>query len=94
MATVQLRVDPKTKRAVTHIFQELGLDLSTGVKIYFRQVLREKGIPFLLITENGFTPEQEKKILTESRRTKELYRRGVRRGHTSIKTMVKEIMGV
>lgn len=51
--TVQLRIDSKTKRAVSNIFHSLGLDLSTGVKMYFQQVLKYKGIPFLLLTKNS-----------------------------------------
>lgn len=74
--TVQLRVDKKTKQAVAGIFQSLGLDLSTGVKIYFQQVLRHKGIPFPLVTENGFTEEEEAKIIAESKRTMSAYRSG------------------
>jgi addiction module RelB/DinJ family antitoxin len=74
--TIQVRVDQKTKRSVTKIFAALGLDLSTGIKIYFQQVLREKGIPFPLVTENGFTPEQEKKLLAEVKKTRQLYAQG------------------
>ncbi len=51
--TVQLRIDSKTKRAVSNIFHSLGLDLSSGVKMYFQQVLKYKGIPFLLLTKNS-----------------------------------------
>ncbi|MBI4993324.1 MAG: type II toxin-antitoxin system RelB/DinJ family antitoxin [Candidatus Magasanikbacteria bacterium] len=75
-STVQLRVDKKTKQAVAGIFQSLGLDLSTGVKIFFQQVLRYKGIPFPLVTENGFTEEEEAEIIAESKRTMSAYRSG------------------
>ncbi|MBI2444570.1 MAG: type II toxin-antitoxin system RelB/DinJ family antitoxin [Candidatus Magasanikbacteria bacterium] len=91
-STVQLRVDAKTKRAVSTVFRNLGLDLSTGVKMYFQQVIRERGIPFPLITENGYTAEQEKKLLAIAKQTESDYRRGRRRTQTSVKAMVKEIM--
>lgn len=89
---VQLRVDAKTKKQVASIFANLGLDLSTGVKIYFQQVLKYKGIPFPLLTANGFTPAQERKILRESAQTRKLYESGKRREHTSVGSMLKEIM--
>lgn len=89
---VQLRVDAKTKKKVASIFADLGLDLSTGVKIYFQQVMRHKGIPFPLVTANGFTPAEEKKILRESEETMALYKSGKRRGHKSVESMIKEIM--
>lgn len=89
---VQLRVDARTKKKVANIFSNLGLDLSTGVKIYFQQVMRFKGIPFPLLTENGFSLEQERKILRESEQTKKIYESGKRREHTSVGSMLKEIM--
>lgn len=46
--TVQLRVDGKTKHAVTAIFASLGMDVSTGIKIYLERVIKEDGIPFAL----------------------------------------------
>lgn len=91
-STVQLRVDKKTKQAVADIFQSLGLDLSTGVKIYFQQVLNCKGIPFPLLTVNGLTVEEERRILEESAETMALYNSGRRRGHKSAKKMFAEIM--
>jgi addiction module RelB/DinJ family antitoxin len=90
-STVQLRIDDKTKRAVANVFHSLGLDLSTGVKIYFQQVLNHKGIPFPLITENGCTVKEEKRLLRESLNTQKLYETGKRRGHRSVKKMFAEI---
>ena len=89
---VQLRVDAKTKKKVASIFADLGLDLSTGVKIYFQQVLRQKGIPFPLVTANGFTPEEEKKILQESKETMALYKPGKRRPAKNWQEAKKEIL--
>lgn len=89
---VQLRVDAKTKKKVASIFADLGLDLSTGVKIYFQQVLRQKGIPFPLVTANGFTPEEGKKILRESEETMALYKSGKRRPAKNWEEAKKEIL--
>lgn len=63
-ATIQIRIDPKTKHDAGKVFTELGLDFSSAVKIYLRQVAREKSIPFRPgRTVNGFTPEYEQKLL-------------------------------
>jgi addiction module RelB/DinJ family antitoxin len=90
-STIQVRVDSKTKQSVTKIFAKLGLDVSAGVKIYFQQVLREKGIPFPLLTENGFTPEQEKKLLAEVKKTRRLYAQGKLKTYASAKELFKEL---
>lgn len=73
---VQLRVNAQTKKAVARVFKDLGLDLSTGIKIYFQQVLNQKGIPFPLLTKNGFAVSEEEKILSEHRQTMAAYRSG------------------
>ena len=45
-ATIQVRIDPKTKREASKIFAELGMDISTGMKVYLNKVIEEAGIPF------------------------------------------------
>jgi len=90
--TVQLRIDSQTKKKVAKIFQSLGMDMSTGIKIYFQQVLNSQGIPFPILTANGFTLQEERMILAESAKTQKLYKDGKRRAHSSVKKMFAEIM--
>lgn len=70
MATLQLRIDEKEKNEAKKVFERLGLDMSSAVKIYFRQVVITQGIPFPLLTENGLTSKQEKAILKASAEAK------------------------
>lgn len=65
-ATIQVRIDAKTKRAAGKIFADLGMDLSTGMKVYLNKVVETEGIPF---------PVQKKKFLNYS--SKEEYQRQV-----------------
>jgi addiction module RelB/DinJ family antitoxin len=46
MTTLNVRIDPKTKAAASKALADLGMDLSTGVKIFLTQVATEKGLPF------------------------------------------------
>jgi len=46
MSTVNVRIEEKTKRAASKALADVGLDLSTGVKIFLHQVITEKGLPF------------------------------------------------
>ncbi|HBW73705.1 MAG TPA: hypothetical protein DEF59_00350 [Candidatus Magasanikbacteria bacterium] len=91
--TLQIRIDNKTKKSAAKILESLGLDLSSGIKIFLNQVLQHKGIPFLVLTENGFTQEQEKKILAESKKTMALYRAGKIKAYDSVEEMEKAILG-
>ena len=45
---VQIRVDDKLKDEVTAIYDQLGLDLSTAVRIFFKRSVAEQGIPFAM----------------------------------------------
>jgi DNA-damage-inducible protein J len=75
-STLQLRIDTKTKKSAAKIFESLGLDLSSGIKIYLSQVMRHKGIPFNILTENGFTDEQEKRLHDEIKHTDKMIKSG------------------
>lgn len=65
MTTVQARIDAKVKKDTKRILDKLGLDFSSAINLYFRQITQKKGIPFRILTENGFTEEQEMEMLRE-----------------------------
>ena len=44
--TLQIRIDQKTKDAAQKTFRSMGLDMSSGVKLYLTQVMHTKTIPF------------------------------------------------
>ena len=43
---VQVRVDEQLKEDVTNIYEDLGMDLSTAIRIFLKRSVQEKGIPF------------------------------------------------
>ena len=46
MATIQIRVDDRTKTAVDSLFSSLGLDTSTAVRMFLAASLENDGLPF------------------------------------------------
>lgn len=66
-ATIQIRIDSKTKRNAQKTFSKLGLDMSSGIKMYLNQVSIKQAIPFEIRTENGFTQSQEREMIREAR---------------------------
>lgn len=64
--TIQLRIDKKTKEKAQDIFEKLGMDMTSGMKLFLSQVIRTKAIPFIARTENGYTPEYEQYILDQT----------------------------
>lgn len=70
MTTIQVRVDERTKRTSAKILNDLGLDMSGAIKVYLKQIIASKGIPFPLLTRNGLTSKEERDILDASREAK------------------------
>ena len=46
MTTINVRIESKTKIAASKALARMGLDLSTGVKLFLHQVVTEQGLPF------------------------------------------------
>lgn len=67
-STVQIRIDKKIKDRAGKVFKDLGMDMSSGVKIFLQQVVNTESIPFTILTANGFTREKEKQIVAETQR--------------------------
>lgn len=46
--TYSIRLDEETRDDAKKVFDDLGMDFSTGIKIYLRKVAKTNGIPFAL----------------------------------------------
>ena len=55
MATLQLRVDSKLKDDAVAVYENLGMDLSTAIRVFLKKSVSEQGIPF----EMKVTDEQK-----------------------------------
>lgn len=86
--TIQIRTKPSVKKGAQKILADLGLDLSTAINMYLVQVIRHKGVPFQLRTENGMTPEAESAILAELEWVKKYGKR-----YSSAEEMHRDILG-
>ena len=53
------------KREAHKAFKGMGLDISSGVKLFLHQVVKSQTIPFPIRTVNGFTVEQERQMIKE-----------------------------
>ena len=51
MAIIKLRIDDDIKNQATDIFNKLGLDLLTAIKLFLIRSIYEKGIPFLVVLD-------------------------------------------
>lgn len=70
MSTIQIRIDDETKNSAKKVLDEVGVDMSSAIKVYLKQIVIHQGIPLQLVTANGLTPDQEKSILKASKEAK------------------------
>jgi addiction module RelB/DinJ family antitoxin len=67
---INIRVDSATKSAAQKTLEEIGLDLSSGIKLFLRNVVITKSVPLNLRTVNGFTVAQEQEMIRDTMWTK------------------------
>lgn len=57
---LQVRIEEDIKNQAESIFKNIGLDLSTGVRLYLNRVVKERGIPFPM--KEGETENESKDV--------------------------------
>ena len=50
-STITVRVEDKLKKQAGDVFREVGMDMSTAITVYLKQVVRTNGIPFPVSAE-------------------------------------------
>ncbi len=63
--TLQVRIDEETKEQAKLILGELGLDLSTAIKIFLRNIIITESIPLELRSEKGMLAERKCELLRD-----------------------------
>lgn len=61
MATtlLQVRIDTQTKKEADALFSELGLDTSTAIRVFIKQALKKRAIPFSIKAKSEERTEEE-----------------------------------
>lgn len=55
--TVRARLEPKLKKETELIFEELGINTTEAIRIFFKQVKLQRGLPFEMKIPNEITEE-------------------------------------
>jgi len=88
-AQIQIRIDAKTKNEAKKVLADLGMDMSSAVKIFFRQVINAKNFPCELRDVNGFTLRNAE-ILRESIRGAKNTSKSFKNGSALIKDALRD----
>jgi len=88
-STIQVRIDEGTKTRAIELFNKLGLDMSTAIKMFLKKSVDASALPFTpSLTVNGYTSAQEAKMLRE---VKKVLKNG--KFYTDIRQMHRDILG-
>ncbi|MFA5169513.1 MAG: type II toxin-antitoxin system RelB/DinJ family antitoxin [Candidatus Paceibacterota bacterium] len=86
---IQVRIDSETKNEAKKILDSLGMDMSSAIKIFFRQIINAKNFPCELRGENGFTLRNAE-ILRESIASAKSSSKFFKKGHDLIKDALED----
>lgn len=62
MSNINVRIDSKLKEQSKEVLEELGLDLTTGVRMFLTQVVRRRALPFEVTLESSYMEQAVKDI--------------------------------
>ena len=65
-ATIQVKIDPGTKTAVSALFESMGLTLSDAIKLFLKQTLNNNSLPFEILPSSNYFNELERKEIAQS----------------------------
>ena len=78
MANLQIRVDDSLKVDVNVILDDMGLDMTTAVRMFFKEIVRIRGLPFKPTASDPFynpaNIEHLKKALDDVRNGRNIVR--------------------
>lgn len=63
---IQVRVDDALKKDAEELFSDLGLDVPTAIRLFLKQALIHKGIPFAIARKDDFYNEHNIQVLRKS----------------------------
>jgi len=66
-SVVQVRVDDLLKKEVTKVYEKLGLDLSSAIRMFFTRSVQVGGIPFSVSNEKTYDYESAVSNILQAR---------------------------
>ncbi|SIO32870.1 DNA-damage-inducible protein J [Carnobacterium alterfunditum] len=87
-AVVQVRIDETVKSQAVAVLNNLGMDTSTAINVFFRQVIAENGLPF--------QPKQAKfntETLAAIKESDEMVKNGTGKRYTSVDDLFEDSLG-
>lgn len=68
--TIQIRIDTNTKEQAQQVLAEMGLDMSSAIKLFLRNIIITESIPLELRSSKGMLAERKCDLLKEAARSR------------------------
>lgn len=82
---IQVRVDDTLKESADTLFNDLGIDTPTAIRMFLMQAVLRQGIPFAVSKMD--TPNEETRKAIENVRNG----RGISKGFSSVKDLMEDL---
>ncbi len=81
------------KSDASKIFKSMGLDMSTGMKLFLAQVVNTKSIPFPVMSADYWPEEKKQELVRIAEKTLKDYKSGKIKAYDSIQEAHRDILG-
>ncbi len=89
-SAINVQVDKKDKEQATNILKDLGLNMSTAINMFVKQIIKEDGLPFEI--KNPKPNKELLEALEEGEKIIQEVREGKRKGYNNVNEMMKAIV--
>lgn len=89
-SAINVQVDAKDKEQATNILKDLGLNMSTAINMFVKQIIKNDGLPFEI--SNPKPSKELLEALEEGEKIIQEVRDGKRKGYNNVNEMLKAIL--
>lgn len=89
-SAINVQVDAKDKEQATNILKDLGLNMSTAVNMFIKQIIKTDGLPFEI--SNPKPNKELLEALEEGEKIIQEVREGKRKGYNNVNEMMRAIL--
>ncbi|MFL2106306.1 type II toxin-antitoxin system RelB/DinJ family antitoxin [Desemzia sp. FAM 23991] len=87
-AVVQVRIDEDIKSQAVDVLNNIGMDTSTAINVFFRQVIADNGLPF-----QPTRPKFNHETFAAIKESDEMIKNGTGKRYSSIDDLFEDSLG-
>lgn len=89
-SAINVQVNKQDKEQATNILKDLGLNMSTAINMFVKQIIKEDGLPFEI--KNPKPNKELSDALKEGEQIIQDLEKGKRKGYNNVNEMMRAIL--